>query len=286
MNLFKPALKEQIEYYFKEDDLNRNLFYASKLPNTVVNCSLYIKSNLVLAGLPFFFEAINFLGGKIDYSSFLELEGKSFSESKDPVLNFKLPFSVALTSERIALNLLQHASSIATHTKQFVDLTKDFDIKILDTRKTLPGLRSIEKYAVRTGGGYNHRLGQTDLWMIKDNHKTFFGGVKQALDFFKDMQGFYVPVEVEIHDLKELKEALSLGVKHLMLDNFSPSEVKQALELKTENVTYEVSGGIRLDTVQKYLIKGIDAISIGALTYNSPSVDISFKYKKMKNGNK
>ena len=119
------------------------------------------------------------------------------------------------------------------------------------------------------------------MWMIKDNHKRFFGGIRPALDFFKNMQGFYTPIEVEVHNLEELKIAINCNVKHVMLDNFSPAEVVEAISYKPKNITYEISGGIKLDNIDEYFIKGIDAISVGALTYAPPSVDISFKYHKI-----
>jgi nicotinate-nucleotide pyrophosphorylase (carboxylating) len=161
-----------------------------------------------------------------------------------------------------------------------VEKSEKYNIAILDTRKTLPGYRAFDKYAVRAGGGQNHRFGQADVWMAKDNHKAFFGGLRGAIDFFKSMGSFYAPVVVEIHDLAELKEAVKLGVRHVMLDNFSPTEVQAAIAEKSEGMTYEISGGITLESIEKYLIKGVDAISVGSLTYGAPPVDISFKYSR------
>ncbi|HLE12033.1 MAG: nicotinate-nucleotide diphosphorylase (carboxylating) [Bdellovibrionales bacterium RIFOXYD12_FULL_39_22] len=277
------AIRNQLKYFFEEDDLARNIYYTSQLPMDAVIGSLFIKSDLVMAGLPYFLEAFKYLGelDLLDADKIVsDYEGKFCGASSTPLFSFKLPFAVALTAERIALNLVQHASSIATATNKFVQKAAQYNIAILDTRKTLPGLRALEKYAVRVGGGYNHRLGQTDLWMVKDNHKNFFGGVTGALSFFKKMHGFYVPIEVEIHSLSELKDALDLQVKHLMLDNFSLEDIKKAIAQKPKGVTYELSGGVNWANFEKYLIPGVDAISIGAITYGASSVDISFKYKK------
>ena len=116
--------------------------------------------------------------------------------------------------------------------------------------------------------------------MIKDNHKSYFGGLKGALEFFENMHCFYKPIIVEIHDLDELKEAADLNVRHVMLDNFTPDHIKEAVKIKKDGQTFEVSGGIRLETLKNYLIEGVDAISVGALTYDAPHVDISLKYKK------
>ncbi|OUR93652.1 nicotinate-nucleotide diphosphorylase (carboxylating) [Halobacteriovorax marinus] len=278
--LFTKAIAVDMAHFFSEDDLHRNHSYISALPVDTVKCSLKIKDDLTLAGLPYFVETFNFLGAELDYEAFSEFEGKTFSKQDNFVINFDLPFALALTGERIALNLLQRSSSIATFAKKFSDLATPKGIKILDTRKTTPGLRGLEKYATRLGGCFNHRMGQSDVWMVKDNHKSFFGGVKEAVDFFRNMNGFYTPIEVEIHDLAELQMAFDLGIKHLMLDNFSPEQIREAVKVKPAGVTYEASGGIKLETIESYLIEGLDAISIGSITYGAPSVDLSLKYER------
>lgn len=279
-NRLDRTLKNTIEKFYQEDDLSRNLFYQESLPADLVKCSLKIKDDMILSGLPWFQESFAYL--KSDFklpTSLIENEGKKLTKGTE--FNFDLPFNVALNGERIALNLLSHGSAIATFTNLFVEKTKGTNIKILDTRKTTPGLRSLEKYSVRQGGGYNHRLGQTDLWMVKDNHKKFFGGVKEAVSFFKSVGSFYNEIEVEIHDLEELNQALELGVRHMMLDNFSPADIRSAISLKREGTTYEVSGGINLESIDDYLIEGVDAISIGRITYGAPPVDISLKYERV-----
>ncbi|OIQ15670.1 MAG: nicotinate-nucleotide diphosphorylase (carboxylating) [Bacteriovorax sp. MedPE-SWde] len=278
--LISNAVRATIENYFNEDDLSRNLFYINSLPSDLVKCKLKLKDDLVLAGLPYFVEVFRYLGADIDYKTFEKYEGIEFNKSDKSEIEFELPFSIALTGERIALNLLQHASAIATHASQYMKKAEGTGIAILDTRKTTPGHRSLEKYAVRVGGGYNHRLGQTDLWMVKDNHKSFFGGVKEAVEFFRSMKGFYTPIEVEVHDIAEFDQVLEMGVKHMMLDNFSPEDIRKVINKKPEGVTIEVSGGIRLSTIDDYLIEGVDAISVGAITYGAPPVDISLKYAR------
>jgi len=279
--LFSEAVRPLIKTYFEEDDLGRNLIYINSLPMDEVNCTLKLKDDLILAGLPFFVEVFNYLSpGVLNYEIFKKYEGTKFNKSENGEIKFKLPFGIALTGERIALNLLQQASSIATYTSKYVAKVEGRGISILDTRKTTPGHRSLEKYAVVIGGGNNHRLGQADMWMVKDNHKSFFGGVKEAVDFFKNMKGFYTPIEVEVHDLSEFDEVINLGVKHLMLDNFSPEQVREAIRKKPAGVTIEVSGGIRLETISNYIIDGVDAVSVGALTNGAPNVDISLQYFK------
>lgn len=270
------VLKAEVEHFLVEDDYARHGLVMSRLPMDEIKCSLKIKSDLVFAGSPWFRATFAALGTNLSDSFLQELEGQSLKAGEQ--FDFKLPFAVALTGERVALNLLARASAVATHTSRFVEAVKGFDIKILDTRKTTPGLRNLEKYAVVMGGGYNHRYGPTEMWMVKDNHKTFFGGVENAVNFFKDMKSAYAPIEVEVHDLNELAQALELGVRHIMLDNFEPAKVKQAVALKNKDTTFEVSGGINLETIKNYLIDGVDAISIGSLTYGAPPVDISLKH--------
>ncbi|MBL6988488.1 MAG: carboxylating nicotinate-nucleotide diphosphorylase [Bacteriovoracaceae bacterium] len=275
------SLQKDLEHYFLEDDLSRNFYYIAKLPTDQVVCSLKFKSDLLIAGLPYFAQCFKYLGAdKLDLAHFMKFESRTVTKESKFAINFELPFNIAVTGERIALNLLQRASSIATFTNQFVEKAKKYNIAILDTRKTTPGLRALEKYAVQIGGGHNHRLGQTDVWMVKDNHKNYFGGLTGAVDFFRSMHGFYTPIEVEIHNLDELKQALDLKVTHVMLDNFTPDEIAKAINIKPDFMSYEVSGGITIDNIDQYLVSGIDAISIGALTYAAPSVDVSLKYKK------
>lgn len=271
-------IQDLVASYFKEDDFQNNLAYIRALPKDLVECSLKFKQDIVVAGMPFFVETFKYLGAGEDLEALLSSEGKSLKNGAQ--LGFELPFNVALTGERIALNLLQRASSIATYTRRFVDQAKTKNIKVLDTRKTTPGHRALEKYAVRTGGGNNHRFGQTDVWMVKDNHKSFFGGLEKALAFFEQVGTFYNSVVVEIHDLEELRQASELGVRHLMLDNFSPDEIRRAVDIKKAGQTFEVSGGISLENLENYLIAGVDAVSSGSLTYNAPHVDISLKYQR------
>lgn len=265
--------------FLQEDDLTRNFFYNKNLPQTPVNLELKIKSNLVLSGTDFFVAVFKELGiNENVFNDLLTQEGKSFKAGEVIKIINPIPFAVAVTGERLALNLLHLSSSISSYTKQFADLASPYNIKILDTRKTTPGLRLIEKYAVRVGGGHNHRFGQTDTWMVKDNHKTCMGGLKSAVDFFIQQGAYYNNIIVEIHNLQELQEAQSLGIHHLMLDNFTIDQIHQAIKLKQPYNTYEVSGGVNLSNLANYLIPGVDAISTSQLV-SPPKVDISLKYK-------
>ena len=273
--------KEHLDLFFKEDDLQRNLLYLSKLPTEVVECQLKLKDDLILTGLPFFVAVFNYLKRDcLNYNDFSKFEGESFKKTEKKEIHFELPFNVVLTGERIALNLLQRASGIATNVSKFVSQLEG--IEILDTRKTTPGLRFLEKYAVTFGGGKNHRFGQMDAWMIKDNHKNIFGGVENAINYFKEMNTFYQPLILEIHEISELEIGIDLGVKHFLLDNFDEEMLEEAVSLKKEGITYEVSGGVTLENISQFNLKGIDAISSGAMVYNAPTVDISLKYHKKK----
>ncbi len=263
-----------IQQSLEEDGFYNNYNYVQNLPRKNVIARLKFKSDMTVAGLPVFFHFFNyFLDEKIDAGEYLSLEGETISPRE---VVFTVPFDIGLTLERTALNLLTRMSSIATTTRKLKSLLKN-DIAILDTRKTTPGLRALEKYAVRVGGGHNHRFTQTDVFMIKDNHKTVFGGLEKAIQFFRDQKLFYNSMTVEIHSLQELEQALELGVEHLMLDNFSDIDIDKALEMKKEGVTYEVSGGVNFDNISKYDKEGIDAISVGMITQNPQRVDISLK---------
>ena len=268
--------KEQFDFFLQEDELQRSSAYLLSLPTDSVTCKLKLKDDLILAGTPFFQAVFEHLGQtEFEMEDVRKEEGKSFKKSDNTVIEFKLPFNIALTGERLALNLLQRASAIASYTSEMVKAANG--VKILDTRKTTPGLRFIEKYAVKIGGGDNHRLSQTDIWMIKDNHKNFFGGVEEAIKHFRKVGGFYQPIVLEIHEVEEIEPAISMGVKHFLLDNFDAKQIKLAVALKKPGMTYELSGGIHLDNLNTYDLSGIDCVSSGSLTYNAPHKDISLK---------
>lgn len=275
-NAIMPLIKNWLE----EDGLNRNFYYTKSLPDKPVYLELKIKSDLFFSGADFFIAVFKELGVSEEvFSKLYNYEGKKINKGEVIKFDTPVPFSVALSGERLALNLIQHASSISTYTNILAQMAAIHNIKILDTRKTTPGLRMLEKYAVRVGGGYNHRFDQVDTWMVKDNHKTCLGGIEQAINFFKKQGSFYNQIVVEIHDLAELEIAKKLGVTHFLLDNFSPEDIHKAIKLKEKGMTYEISGGITLENIASYFISGVDAISTSSLTNSTPRVDISLKYK-------
>lgn len=190
-----------------------------------------------------------------------------------------------LTAERTALNFLQQLSGIATVTRQYVNAIEGTKAKIVDTRKTTPGLRMLEKYAVTCGGGYNHRLGLDDGVLIKDNHIALAGGITEALRRAREAVGHLHKLEVEVANHDQLREALQAKADIIMLDNMTPEQVAQAIAIINEHepnerrTLTEASGGITLANVRAYAEAGVDLISIGALTHSAPAVDISFKIK-------
>ena len=186
-----------------------------------------------------------------------------------------------LMAERLVLNCMQRMSGIATVTNQMATALEPFGIKILDTRKTTPLNRHIEKWAVRIGGGANHRFGLYDMILIKDNHVDSAGGIKNALikaKQFVQENNLSIPIEIETRSIKEIEEALATGIPdRIMLDNFKPSTIKEAIKLIDGKCEIEVSGGITKDNLLDYAIEGIDYISMGALTHSVKSLDLSLK---------
>lgn len=187
---------------------------------------------------------------------------------------------VILSCERVMLNLLQRLSGTATLTRKFVDAIAGTKAKILDTRKTVLGLRVLDKYAVRCGGGQNHRLDLSDGVLIKNNHISLAGGIRPALErVFKNRQGAQ-PVEIEVKSLKELDEALEYGAEAILVDNMTPDMVKQAVDRVSKSdkkIPIECSGGIRLENVRAYADTGVDYISVGVLTHSPIAVDINLR---------
>ncbi len=182
-----------------------------------------------------------------------------------------------LTAERTALNFLQRMSGIATLTAQYVAAVEGTRARIIDTRKTAPGLRVLDKYAVRAGGGMNHRMGLFDGILIKDNHIQAAGGLGEAVERAREAAHHLVKVEVEAKDLSQVEAALSAGADVIMLDNMAAEEIRRAVELIGERAETEVSGGVTLETVRELAECGVDYISVGALTHSAAALDLSLE---------
>jgi len=187
------------------------------------------------------------------------------------------PARIILKGERVALNFLQRMSGIATITSKFCQEVKDSPVRIFDTRKTTPGLRILEKYAVRLGGGYNHRFGLYDAVLIKDNHIAVAGGIESAVNSIRKQISHIVKVEVEVENLSQLQEALEMKVDIIMLDNMDLDTMKEAVKMVKGKALIEASGGITLGKVRKIAQTGVDLISVGALTHSVKSLDIGME---------
>ncbi|MBV8115030.1 MAG: carboxylating nicotinate-nucleotide diphosphorylase [Silvibacterium sp.] len=187
---------------------------------------------------------------------------------------------VILACERVILNLMQHMSGIATVTRQYVDAVAGTKTKVLDTRKTVPGLRVLDKYAVCCGGGENHRLDLSDGILIKNNHISLGGGIEKVLQRAHENRAAGQTIDIEVRNFDELRLALDNGAESLLLDNMSPGDVKKAVAMVQERggkIPVEASGGIVLDNIRKYALAGVDYISVGALTHSAPAVDLSMR---------
>jgi len=273
------ALFNQISAFLSED-LGRGdiTTQATVTRNSRARGRFLAKEPLVVAGL----EAAEAVFGALDSQQQLE----AFVSDGDEVEAGKVIArangfaDVLLSGERVALNLLQRLSGIATLTRQFVRAIEGTNAQIVDTRKTTPGLRMLEKYAVQAGGGRNHRFGLDDGVLIKDNHIALAGGVGAAVERAKRDVGHLHKIEVEVSTDKDLREAISSGADILLLDNLTPEETARFVGLARElstNVLLESSGGIRLENVRAYAEAGVDLISVGALTHSARAMDISFK---------
>jgi nicotinate-nucleotide pyrophosphorylase (carboxylating) len=240
---------------------------------------LLCKAEGVLAGL----EVAEVIFRRVDPTLKIEkllAEGSAIRKG-DVALKVYGEVKSILRAERVVLNFMQRMSGIATHTSKFVQAIQGTHTKILDTRKTTPNFRYFEKWAVRIGGGFNHRYGLYDMIMLKDNHIDFCGGIEKAVTAVKDYQtknDLHLRVEIETRSLKEVEEVLYVGdIDRIMFDNFSVESMKEAVRLVNKKYETEASGGIVLTNVRSFADTGVDYISVGALTHSSPSLDLSLK---------
>lgn len=267
-----PEIRAAVERALAEDigtgDITSELTVP---PDLQAHGSFLAKQQLVVAGielLPFLYE----IRGGADVQ--LQSETGTRVRAGDVLATVTGRARTLLECERVALNFLQRLSGIATLARKYVDAIAGTKARILDTRKTTPGLRRLEKVAAAAGGAVNHRLGLFNAVLIKNNHITAAGGVKQAL---QRSQQFGGQVEIEVRTLAELHEALDAGAKHLLLDNLSPAQAADWIRHIAGRATVELSGGITLENIRAYAEAGPDFISCGAITHSAPAVDISFR---------
>ncbi|MBK9542282.1 MAG: carboxylating nicotinate-nucleotide diphosphorylase [Bacteroidetes bacterium] len=251
-------------------------------PDELGKARVMIKENGVVAGLVVADQVLNIVDSSMRVKT-LVAEG-AIVQNKDIVMEIEGPIRSMLKAERLLLNCMQRMSGIATLTRKYVDAVAGTKAKILDTRKTTPNFRLFEKWAVSLGGGTNHRFGLYDMILIKDNHVDASGGIKAALqkanDYLKK-SGKDLKIEIETRNLDEVKDVISAGgADRIMLDNFSPEVMKQAIQLINGKYETEASGGITLENIRGYAATGVNYISVGALTHSYKSLDISMKIVK------
>lgn len=247
--------------------------------NATGSARLLVKDTGVLAGVAVAQKVCELVDADLRFDQ--KLEDGSLVKPGDIAFLIHGKARSILTAERTLLNFMQRMSGIATQTKTYVDILDGLTTRLLDTRKTTPGIRYMEKWAVRIGGGMNHRFALYDMIMLKDNHIDFAGGIRQAIErtqlYLKDT-GKTLKVEIEVRNLDELQQVLEVGqVNRIMLDNFSPALLKEAITLIGGRFETEASGGITKETLRSYAETGVDFISVGALTHSYRSLDLSLK---------
>lgn len=268
--LIKKAISEDInyidvstDYLIPEDQRNDAYFVA--------------KADGVLCGLDAAMRTFELLDGTFSYTAYKK-DGEKVAKG-DIIVEFSGKTVSLLKGERTALNLIQHMSGIATMTNKAVELCKGTDAAVTDTRKTLPGLRALQKYAVVCGGGKNHRYNLSDGAMLKDNHIDAGGGIKNAVAVLRKKLGHMVKIEVETRNMDEVKEAVSAGADIIMLDNMTNEQMKACVKFIDGRAKTEASGSITLDNIADVAKTGVDIISMGALTHSVKAFDISMKMK-------
>lgn len=260
----------------KEDITSEDITTNSVMPHYQLGeVTLICKEDGVVAGLDVFKRVFELLDEKTEVA-FTCKDGDAVTKGQTLGV-VRGDIRVLLSGERTALNYLQRMSGIATYTRAIADMLKGTNTKLLDTRKTTPGMRIFEKYAVKVGGGNNHRFNLSDGILLKDNHIGAAGGVKQAVRMAKEYAPFVRKIEIEVEDLDMLREALEAGADIIMLDNMSISDMKEAVKLCKGRAETECSGNVTKENVAKLVDIGVDYISSGALTHSSPILDLSLK---------
>lgn len=266
--LILSALREDIT---SEDITTNSVMREYQLGEVELIC----KQDGVIAGLDVFKRTFELLDSKTEVT-FTKKDGDTVKNG-DKIGVVRGDIRVLLSGERTALNYLQRMSGIATYTRSITDLLKGSKTKLLDTRKTTPNMRVFEKYAVKVGGGYNHRYNLSDGILLKDNHIGAAGGVKEAVQMAKEYAPFVRKIEIEVENLDMLKEALDAGADIIMLDNMSVEDMKEAVKLVSGKAETECSGNVTKENVERLVDIEVDYISSGALTHSSPILDLSLK---------
>jgi len=250
--------------------------------DTTGKAKLLVKDNGILAGVELAAEIFHIVDADLKMITYL----KDGADIKYGDIAFEVEGNAQsiLKAERLVLNCMQHMSGIATKTNEIVDVLKGYNTKVLDTRKTTPGLRYLEKWAVRIGGGVNHRFGLYDMILIKDNHVDYAGGISEAIEGARNYLAANhkkLAIEIEVRNIEELGEVIQTGgVDRILLDNFNFSDLRDAVNMIEGRFITEASGGITIDNIREYAACGVDYISVGALTHSVKSLDLSLKAVK------
>ena len=264
----KLALKEDIT----SEDISTNAVYKN---DRLAEISLYSKENGILAGLDVFKRVFELLDTSVEFIEYKK-DGDKVAD-KDLILKIKANIKTILSSERVALNYLQRMSGIATYTKKMIEALDDKNILLLDTRKTTPNMRIFEKYAVRVGGGYNHRYNLSDAIMLKDNHIDAAGSITEAIKLAREYSPFIKKIEIEVEDLKGVKEAIKAGADIIMLDNMDIETTKKAIKIINKQAIIECSGNVDITNINRFKGLEIDYISSGSITHSAKILDLSLK---------
>ena len=267
-HLILEALKEDIS----SEDVSTNAVMKEYVKGEV---ELICKQDGIIAGLDVYRRVFELLDDKTETEFYCKDGDEVKNGQKMAVLTGDI--RILLSGERVALNYLQRMSGIATYTKSIAKLLEGTKTKLLDTRKTTPNMRVFEKYAVKVGGGYNHRYNLSDGVLLKDNHIGAAGGVKEAVTMAKEYAPFVRKIEVEVENLDMVREAVEAGADIIMLDNMTPEMMKEAVELIEGRAQTECSGNITKENIAKILETGVDFVSSGALTHSAPILDVSLK---------
>lgn len=270
-SIINTALEEDIHYVDVTTDY--------LLPDGHTSSAYYIaKAEGVICGLDIARRVFELVGGNVEFCPKMK-DGDKVKKG-DIIATMSGDSKTLLKGERTALNILQHLSGIATATNHCVELVKGTNAKITDTRKTLPGLRRLQKYAVTIGGGYNHRYNLSEGAMLKDNHIDVYGGITPAVTALRQKIGHMTKIEVEVRDLTELQEALDAKCEIIMLDNMSCADMTKAVEITAGRALLEASGNVTEANIAEIAKTGVDIISLGALTHSVQCFDISMRFDK------
>ncbi|EKI4400190.1 carboxylating nicotinate-nucleotide diphosphorylase [Listeria monocytogenes] len=271
-------MNQAIQAFLLEDIGQHDLSAETVFPRDTMGEGVFLaKETGILCGISIPPKVYELLGGNIQFEAFKK-DG-DWIQKGDIIAAVTAPVRTLLSGERVILNLMQRMSGIASQTNFAVKQLDDSAIRICDTRKTAPGLRAFDKYAVQTGGGFNHRNGLYDGVMLKDNHIAFSGGITSAVSTVREKLGHMVKIEVETETAEQVKEAVQAGADIIMFDNRTPEEIKQLVKLVPPHITTEISGNVTLENIHRYKGSGANYLSLGSLTHSVRAFDISFNSK-------